>query len=138
MSKREYLYAELHVDRAVLERFSQEMSAYYEDEEDDTVSFHVLSLLQSAFIPCCTGQLVVILTNWHQGLVYVFWRRLAQSGLNPRHSVGASCLKSSGKLPVISSYLQEWYSHHFELWVATSDQLAAARFRGGCSEGIAK
>jgi DNA-binding CsgD family transcriptional regulator len=33
MSKREYLFAELHVDRAVLERFSQEMSAYYVDEE---------------------------------------------------------------------------------------------------------
>jgi DNA-binding CsgD family transcriptional regulator len=33
MSKREYLFAEQHVDRMVLERFSQEMSAYYEDEE---------------------------------------------------------------------------------------------------------
>ena len=33
MSKREYLFAEIHVDREVLERFSQEMSAYYEDEE---------------------------------------------------------------------------------------------------------
>ncbi len=33
MSKREYLFAELHVDQAVLERFSQEMSAYYEDDE---------------------------------------------------------------------------------------------------------
>jgi DNA-binding CsgD family transcriptional regulator len=32
MSKGEYHFAELHVDRAVLERFSQEMSAYYEDE----------------------------------------------------------------------------------------------------------
>jgi len=33
MSKREYLFAELHVDREVLERFSQEMSPYYENEE---------------------------------------------------------------------------------------------------------
>jgi DNA-binding CsgD family transcriptional regulator len=32
VSKSEYLFAELHVDRAVLERFSQEMSAYYYDE----------------------------------------------------------------------------------------------------------
>jgi DNA-binding CsgD family transcriptional regulator len=32
VSKREYLFAELVVDRVLLERFSQEMSAYYEDE----------------------------------------------------------------------------------------------------------
>lgn len=32
LSRREYLFAELRVERSVLERFSQEMSAYYEDE----------------------------------------------------------------------------------------------------------
>ncbi len=32
MSKHEYLFAELVVDRGVLERFSQEMSPYYEDD----------------------------------------------------------------------------------------------------------
>ena len=40
--------------------------------------------------------------------------------------------------PVTSPYFQEGYPRPFELWVAASDQLAAARFRGGCGEGIAK
>jgi DNA-binding CsgD family transcriptional regulator len=32
VSKREHLFAELVVDKNLLERFSQEMSAYYDDE----------------------------------------------------------------------------------------------------------
>ena len=36
MSKREYLFAELLVDNSFLERFSQDMSAYFENEDEAT------------------------------------------------------------------------------------------------------